>query len=386
MLRDHRRMKTILLPAFTAAALAASSALAAAPRPALGTSGAFDAQGRLWIAHVDDGGIVLQSSSDQGRSWSAPRQVLPKPEAVEANGEARPKIAFGPQGQLYLSYTQALQKAHTGNIRFVRSTDGGQTFSAPFTVQRDRAPIDHRFDDLQVDSQGRIFLTWLDRRDKEAAQDAQRPYRGIAIYYAVSTDQGASFGNDSKLADHTCECCRIATAVDAQGRVNAMWRHIFEPNIRDHAVAILPASASPASPQRATDEGWKIDACPHHGPALAFDSSGQRHQVWFTGANDDGGLFYAGNGKPLRLGGPQAEHGDVAAIGNRITVAWKEFNGNATAIHAKVSPDGGATWSERTIATTQGASDHPHLLRHSGAVWLLWRTVDEGFIVRKVED
>lgn len=379
-------MKTRLFPAFAAATLAATTAMAAAPRPMLGTAGAFDAEGRLWIAHVADRNIVLQSSLDQGRSWSAPRPVLPQPEAVEANGEARPKIAFGPQGQLYLSYTQALDKPHTGNIRFVRSLDGGQTFSAPYTVQRDRAPIGHRFDDIQVDPQGRIYLAWLDQRDKAAAQAAQRAYRGIAIYYAVSSDGGASFGEEAKLADHTCECCRIATAVDEKGRINAMWRHIFEPNIRDHAVAALPANGRPAPPQRATEDGWKIDACPHHGPSLAFDGSGQRHQVWFAAANDEGGLFYGGNGKLMRLGGPQAEHGEVSASGSRITVAWKEFDGLATAIHAKLSLDGGATWSERTLATTQGASDHPHLLRHGGVAWLLWRTADEGFVVRKIEN
>lgn len=365
-------MKILLLPAFAAM---------------LGSSGAFDAQGRLWVAHVANNNIVLQSSTDQGRSWSGPRPVLPKPEAVDANGEARPKIAFGPQGQLYLSYTQTLGKPHTGNIRFVRSTDGGATFSAPYTVQRDHALIDHRFDDFQVDSQGRIFLTWLDKRDKQAALAAQSPYRGIAIYYAVSTDQGASFGADTRLADHTCECCRIATAVDGQGQVAAMWRQIYEPNIRDHAVATLAANAPSASPQRATEDGWKIDACPHRGPSLAFDGNGQRHQVWFTGANDDGGLFYSGLGKPMRLGGAQAEFGEVSASGQRITVAWKEFDGTTTGIHARVSPDGGATWhAQRTIATTQGVSDHPHLLRHDGAAWLLWRTADEGFIVRKIED
>ena len=76
--------------------------LAALAASTLGTSGAFDQQGRLWVAQAGDNGIVLQSSMDEGRSWTPPRQVLPKPETVEANGEARPKIAFGPQGQLYL--------------------------------------------------------------------------------------------------------------------------------------------------------------------------------------------------------------------------------------------------------------------------------------------
>lgn len=360
--------------------------LAVLAASALGTSGAFDQQGRLWLATSGGNGIVLQSSADEGRSWSAPRQVLPASETVEANGEARPKVTFGPQGQLYLSYTQSLGKHHTGNIRFLRSLDGGQTFSAPYTVQRDRAPIGHRFDDIQVDPQGRIFLAWLDQRDKDGAQSAGLPYRGLAVYYAVSTDDGASFSDDVKLADHSCECCRIATAVAPDGQVAAMWRQIFEPNIRDHALSWLPAGGRPAPPQRATEDGWKIDACPHHGPSLAFDGKGRRHQAWFSAAGDDGGVFYSSNGQLMRLGGPQAEHAEVAAAGQRVAVAWKEFDGTATVIHAQSSPDGGASWRRSTLATTQGASDHPHLLWRGADIFLLWRTADDGIIVRKIED
>jgi hypothetical protein len=360
--------------------------LAVLAASALGTSGAFDQQGRLWVAYAGDNGIVLQSSADEGRSWTPPRQVLPKPESVEANGEARPKIAVGPQGQLYLSFTQALGKHHTGNIRFARSLDGGRSFSAPVTVQRDRAPIGHRFDEIQVDPQGRIFLTWLDQRDQDAAQAAQRPYRGMAVYYAVSSDGGASFGADARLADHTCECCRIATAIAPDGRVAAMWRHIFEPNVRDHAVAWLPADGHPSAPERATSDGWKIDACPHHGPSLAFDDKGRRHQAWFSAAGDDGGVFYSGNGQTVRLGGAQAEHAELAAAGQRVAVVWKEFDGAATGIHARVSPDGGASWKEQALAATQGASDHPHLMRRGADLWLLWHTADEGIIVRQIKD
>jgi hypothetical protein len=366
-----------------------SHLLAVLAAAALGTSGAFDQQGRLWVAHGGDNGILLQSSADDGRTWTAARQILPMPEAVEGNGEARPKVAVGPQNQLYVSYTQTLGKHHTGNIRFIRSVDGGQNFSAPYTVQRDRAPTGHRFDDIQVDPQGRIFLTWLDQRDKDAAQALRRPYRGIAVYYAVSADGGASFGEEARLAEHSCECCRIATAVAPDGRVAAMWRHIFEPNIRDHAFAWLPANGRPAPAVRATEDGWKIDACPHHGPSLAFDGKGQRHQAWFSagGAGDnEGGVFYSGNGQLMRLGGPQAEHAEVAASGQRVAVVWKEFDGAATAIHAQVSPDGGASWSRYTLASTQGASDHPHLMRRGAGLWLLWRTAEQGIVVRKIED
>ena len=37
-----------------------------------------------------------------------------------------------------------------------------------------------------------------------------------------SDDGGASFGPDIKLAEHSCECCRIALSLDGQGGVVAI--------------------------------------------------------------------------------------------------------------------------------------------------------------------
>jgi hypothetical protein len=97
-------------------------------------------------------------------------------------------------------------------------------------------------------------------------------------------------------------------------------------------------------------------------------------------------VFYSGNGQLMRLGGQQAEHAEVGAAGQRVAVVWKEFDGTATGIHAQVSPDGGASWSRHIIATTQGGSDHPHIMRRGAELWLLWRTADEGIVVRKLEE
>jgi hypothetical protein len=379
--------------------LPAPGTSAATPAP-LATSGAFDGHGRLWTVYAEYvkesstsprlANIVLAWSADMGRTWARTGPVLRVPEPVEVNGEGRPKIAFGPDGQLYISYTSPLEKPHTGNIRFTRSIDGGVTFTEPVTIQRDRAITGHRFDSLIVDSAGRVFIAWIDKRDGNAARAAGAAYRGAALYYTVSSDHGATFKPDIKIADHCCECCRVALALNDKGEVSAMWRHIFAPNIRDHALAILPAHGKPGAPVRASFDNWRIDACPHHGPALAFDGKGRRHQVWFSAGDDDGGVFYSATprsgrpGKPLRLGA-RAEHGEVAAAGELVAVVWKEFDGEATRAVARVTRDGGRHWREHTLASTGGASDHPHLVRHGDAIALLWHTERDGILVRQLE-
>ncbi len=362
--------------------------MAAGKRIELGTTVAADASGRLWAAGKEADGdgqyVILQSSDDGGKTWSSPHRIQQQPEPVAADGENRPKLAFGTQGELYISYTKPLAKPYTGEIRFVRSLDGGKTFLPPVTVHANRDEITHRFDSMVVDRSGRIYIAWIDKRDGIAAAARKEKYAGAALYYAVSEDHGASFRGDYKIADHSCECCRIALALNPDGNPVAMWRHVFAPNIRDHAMAELRPDGKAGALTRASFDNWRIDACPHHGPSLAFDSDGTRHQVWFSMKNGDGGIFYAKAapdgkpGTPIRLGAANAEHADVAVDGKHVVLAWKQFDGTSTAIFGKVSIDGGTTWKETEFARTAGASDQPRLLKTPSGIVLAWRTQAEG--------
>lgn len=367
----------------------------AAPKAAkaeLGTSAAVDPQGRLWIAAKESAPegqfVTVQASSDLGKTWSAPVRIQARPEPVSAEGENRPKIAFGPRGEMIVTYTRPLAKPYTGEIRLVRSPDGGKQFLPPVTVHANRDIITHRFDSLIIDRAGRVYVAWIDKRDLERANARKAAYRGAAVYYAVSRDGGATFGGDYKIADHSCECCRIALALDPEGRVTALWRHVFEPNVRDHATAVLPPDGKVGGIERATHENWRVDACPHHGPSLAFDARGRRYQTWFNVAGDDGGVFFASAdaggkpGKPVALGSAQAAHADVAVQGDQVVLAWKQFDGKGTAILGRVSPDRGVTWKDVELARTGGHSDQPRLVTTPSGIVLVWRTQDGVQVVR----
>jgi hypothetical protein len=305
------------------------------------------------------------------------------PEEVGADGDSRPKIAAGRGGELYVTWTKPLSKPYTGDIRFARSLDGGRTFGAPVTVHTDRQEITHRFDSVAVNRAGQVFVVWIDKRDGVAAAKAKSgPYRGAAIYYAVSDDRGASFRGDFKVADHSCECCRIALVPRDDGSVLAMWRHVFQPNVRDHAIAQLLPGGKTVEVARATFDDWRIDACPHHGPSLAADADGTLHAVWFSQSPGRAGVFY---GRLIggsvegqrRIGRDSAEHADLAIAGRRVAVAWKEFDGQRSVLRAMVSVDAGRSWKEYDIASTAGASGHPFLLQRENRFYVFWNTRQE---------
>jgi hypothetical protein len=360
-------------------------------RQQLSTSAVFDERGTLWLAQVQDGHVLVSHSQDQGKSFSKAVRVNTQPEFVAASGETRPKIVLAKNGNIYISWTQSLETPYAGNIRFSRSLDGGKSFSAPLTVNDNLDAITHRFEAMGINSRGQIYLAWLDKRDALAAKNRGEKYSGIAIYYAMSDDEGTSFHANSKVADHTCECCRVAMAIDNTDTPVIVWRHIFGRNVRDHGLARLDGSTRKTdenSVQRVTFEKWEVEACPHHGPALSI-SADVYHLAWFNHAAERSGLFYAHSadaGKsfstPLSVGNSarQAGHAAVLSKGDQVYLAWKEFDGEVSVINAMGSRDGGASWGAvQKIAETRDMSDHPLLIANKEQVYLSWSSLREGY-------
>ena len=367
--------------------LAAAANAATMDRAAFGTSAAIDPAGHLWVAYAQPAGksgqVVLQRSDDGGATWQSPLRVNEAVEPVAAEGENRPKLAFGPGGEIYVTWTSPTSEKFTGDIRFARSLDGGKTWAAPTVVHRDRQLITHRFESLLVDPKGRLWVAWVDKRDLQVAEQAGREYRGAAIYYSRSDDRGTTWSGDTKLADSSCECCRIALASDSQGRVAAMWRHVFEPNERDHAFAFLGAPNTTI--ERATVDRWRVDACPHHGPSLAFGPEGTRHAVWFDQVDGEGRAFYGQLAKKgptnVRKLPAGATHADVAVAGATVAVAWKRFDGTVTKIESLISNDAGRSFAPGPSLQTAGDSDQPRLVTAKQRILVVWRNAD-GIAVR----
>ena len=355
-------------------------------RQPLAVTATFDAKGRLWLASVKDGHVAVSHSDDLGKTYSTPVLVNSEREYIAADGENRLKILVAGNGNVYVSYTQPLETPFSGNVRFSRSVDGGKSFSAPLSVNDNRDLITHRFDAMGVNNRGQVYIAWLDKRDAVAANKKGEKYSGIAVYYAVSDDEGKSFQPNVKVADHTCECCRIAMAVDTDGYPVIAWRHIYDTNIRDHALVKLDGKMAPV---RLSHENWNIAACPHHGPSLSIAPDGTYHATWFSNAPERHGLFYAHSadqGKtfstPLNFGNFEAQpaHPYVLSLGSRVYLAWKEFDGESTGIFGMHSGDGGKSWSApKKLASTSDVSDWPLLIGENSRVYLSWNAKNEGY-------
>jgi hypothetical protein len=357
-------------------------------------SAAFDGKGVLWITWTNNDHLYVQSSKDKGISFSTPVLINLKPEAIAADGESRPKIKLDAQGNIYLTWVLTLDKKRSTYVRFSRSNDGGKHFSEPVTVNDNLEIIRHRFDTLAIGKNGEIFIAWLDARDFEAEKKAGHDFKGLSLYYAWSNDGGLHFYPNKRIATHTCECCRLDTAIAPDNTPVITWRHVFEGEIRDHALIKFSDWNTPGDIQRLGQDNWKIDACPHHGPGLSISSSGIYHEVWFSNSPTHQGLFYAYStdsgqhfSTQFNFGNDGASHPHVLALGSQVRVVWQEFDGTNNLIKLMKSTDDGKNWSKpELIALAAQSGDQPFLAGNGEHFYLSWKTQQQDYQLKLIDN
>lgn len=330
----------------------------------------------LWLAWSAGGRVSVARSDDGGASFAPAVIVSGAPATIDDGGEARPKVFADPHGRVLVTWTTRRDKAYVGTVWLARSTDGGRSFSAPKALSDDATS--QRFETLGFTADGKIAALWVDKR-------RGRNYAGAALVATWSDDGGATFGPNQVVAEHSCECCRMGVAAGPDGLV-VTWRQIFDGGLRDHAAAtITPQGMGPV--RRVAVDHWKVDACPHHGPALAVDGDGAWQVAWYTDGSARQGLFHARFkdgvfSAPMALGNAdnQPSHPSILASGGVVWLAWKEFDGERSTIMAQSSTDGGVTWAAaRIVAETKDSSDHPLLVMVGGQPRLSWLTRAEGW-------
>src|SRR5262245_55735640 len=151
----------------------------------------------------------------------------------------------------------------TTNVMFVRSTDGGSTFSAPQKVNDD--PVNpskwHWFGTFSVAPNGRLDAVWYDTRNAANNTDSQ-------LFYSFSTDAGVSWSanvavsnafnpfegypNQSKIGDYI-----TIVSDETGGNVAYSATFNFNPNNGQHEedvyyVRVFPGGQGPSPTPTAT--------------------------------------------------------------------------------------------------------------------------------------
>ena len=138
--------------------------------------------------------VQIARSLDLGQTWE-------RFTAGPANAGAHPRIAIDPNnGTLYVAYQDNRFATGDQDIILVRSTDRGETWSAPKRVNDD--PVGNnaaqQVPRVEVAPNGRVDVVWLDRRHDPTSPTG----RGVGdIYHAYSLDGGVNFSANRRVTD-----------------------------------------------------------------------------------------------------------------------------------------------------------------------------------------
>jgi hypothetical protein len=150
----------------------------------------------IYVAFEDDStifgvrrDIMFQKSTDAGRTW-LPTDLLIQRGAPLAED---PEIATDSDGNVYIAYDVNTDTGggYVTQVRCVRSSDGGATWSAPARVD-DESSGGIGLISIAVDSAGNLFVAWN-----------QLPSGLSRIFTSVSTDRGATWSPPVDVDDDT---------------------------------------------------------------------------------------------------------------------------------------------------------------------------------------
>jgi hypothetical protein len=309
------------------------------------------------------------------------------------------------------------------DVMFVRSTDGGSTFSAPRRINDD--PVNHAkwhwFGTLSVAPNGRIDAVWFDTRNAANNMNSQ-------LFYSYSIDAGRSWSpnvvvsnsfnpfvgypNQDKIGDYITvvsdnASANVAYAATFNGEQDIYYARIppvvpvtdfnsdarpdflfYNGGTRQTAVwylennLVFGAATGPTLPG-----GWQIAAVADfnrdgHPDYLLFNAATGRTVLWHLSGVT---VLGANLGPTLPGGWELVDTGDFNAdgypdlvffnAGNSRTVIW--FMRDAEHVSGSNGPTLPASWTLRAVADFNGDGNPDYLLfnpgTHGTVIWYMSR-------------
>ncbi|MFC5410050.1 sialidase family protein [Larkinella bovis] len=260
-------------------------------------------------------------SEDGGRTFGEKIRVK-SPTVFSTHAEGMPKVAFKKDGTVLATFEVSRPTAEApraGDLLFVTSTDGGQTWTEPKAVHRDTTPgKGHSFSNLSRLPNGEIGIVWLD--EKAPGQE------GRTVKF-VQTVAGGGFDREVLVDDNACQCCRTRVFVDTQNRIHLAYRDLLDNGARDisHAVS-TDGGRTFTRPKVVYNDQWKVNACPHTGPDIA-QVGNELFVTWFSGGDKAPGIKLAKLGATELVAGivsVRTKHPQVAAVDGQLIWVWDE--------------------------------------------------------------
>lgn len=333
-----------------------------------------------WLQSLPAGGVALQQAHWRDGGWSAPVTVASGADWFVNWADFPSVVPVTATTWLAHWLQQRPGSVYSYDVRIAASTDAGRSWTPATSPHDDRTPTEHGFVTMFADG-GRGRAVWLDGRHTGGGQDhAHGTGTGsMTLRGATLGADGRVAGADAEIDARTCDCCQTDAAITGDGPV-VVYRDRGDDEVRDIALVRLERGQWSA-PVIVHRDGWKIDACPVNGPAVA--ARGRTVVVaWFTAPDrprvrvafsDDAGRTFSA---PVEIGGGDAV-GRVDAVlldDGRAVVSWLRQGPSGAEILAQ-PVDRSATRGPAVVVagtSVQRASGFPQMALAGSGLLFAW--------------
>ena len=186
------------------------------PRPMMGDFVKLG-DGSLMMAFMQNGAILAIKSSDQGKTWGQPLQLVACPQPPAKGVFCHPGLLRLPNGEILLSYIYVYPTTpYYDHNYYRRSADDGKTWSEQFVMTPYPGVTDVHNDRLQILSTGRILAPALHKAYRPSSDD----HGGCVGMAFFSDDQGFSWQASKNTVDMQPVEVQEADAVELKdGRI-----------------------------------------------------------------------------------------------------------------------------------------------------------------------
>ncbi len=334
-----------------------------------------------WQERVGAEVHAVRFAAWDGAGWTEPVTVA-ESTSFFVNWADFPSVHVGPDGVLWVHWLQrGREGGYDYGIRVAHSSDGGATWSEPWTPHEDGTPTEHGFvSAFPVDDA--MGFVWLDGR-KYTAPDAAA--REMTVRFRTATADGAT-GPEELLDERACDCCQTDAVLTPSGVGVVAYRDRSPGEIRDiYVTRFVDGAWTEGRPVHR--DGWEIGGCPVNGPAVAvagdvlgvawFTAAGNEPRVKVAFSTDDGATF----GAPAVVddGNPSGRVDLVGLPDGAFLLTWLErIGGESAEVRARLLHSDGSHEQSLAVAAASAArgTGFPRAaVAPDGSVFLAWTDV-----------
>ncbi|MCK4758270.1 MAG: hypothetical protein KAS67_07450, partial [Thermoplasmata archaeon] len=275
-------------------------------------------------------------STDDGDSFDANMRVNSNPSPTI--DQQFPSVAVNTENAVFVVWQD--DRNGDDEIYSARSTNDGDSFQTETKVSDDTDDEDQRYPALAIDDSNNIYVAWEDYRSGS----------NWDIYLATSNNNGNSFGTNVRVNDNSNDNQRRPlVSVDADDHLHAVWydtRGVFD---YIYYVKSTDNGESFGTDTRVCSASGRAILVP---PAIAVNSVMEPCIAWTDSRNGNDDVYFSrgvNNAPSCTIFNPAA--GSMVSGAVTVSGTASDSDGNEELVQVEVRIDDG-TWNTATGTTT----------------------------------